>query len=89
MNPYLTIPIALPGDEEKGNPDKTVSCEILPAHVLAYHEGYAWGTFIYLSTGQAFCSTLTVKEYKEAVRKYWLEVGKAAASNVRKIQTFQ
>jgi hypothetical protein len=89
MNPYLTIPVALPGDEGKGNPDKAVPCKILPAHVLAYHEGYAWGTFLYLSTGQAFCSTLTVQEYEDAVKQYWLEVGKAAAKNVRKIQTLQ
>jgi hypothetical protein len=89
MNPYMTIPIALPGDEEKGNPDKVVSCKILPAQVLAYHEGYAWGTFLYLSTGQAFCSTLTVKEYEDLVRQYWEEVGKAATANARKIKTLQ
>jgi hypothetical protein len=89
MNPYLTIPIALPGDEQKGNPDKEVPCKILPAQVLAYHEGYAWGTFLYLSTGQAFCCTLAVREYEEAVRKYWQELGTAAAKNARKIQTLQ
>ena len=48
MNPYLTVPIALPGDEGVNNPDKTVSGKILPANVIAYHEGYSWGTFIYL-----------------------------------------
>ncbi len=84
MNPYLTIPIALPGAE--GAEDKVVPCKILPAHVISYHEGYAWGCFLYLTTGQAFCCTLTVKEYEEAVRQYWLEVGKAASGNVRKIQ---
>jgi hypothetical protein len=89
MNPYLTIPIALPGDDGIGNPDKIVPCKILPAHVLAYHEGYAWGTFIYLSTGQAFCSTLTVAEYEESLRQYWAELGKAALKNSRKIQTLQ
>jgi hypothetical protein len=76
MNPYLTIPIALPGDEDKGNPDKVVDCQILPAQVLAYHEGYGWGTCIYLSTGQAFMSTLTPKEYEAYVRKYWDEVSR-------------
>ncbi len=86
MNPYLTIPIALPGDTEKDNPDKTVDCKILPAHVIAYHEGYAWGTFIYLTTGQAFCLTCTVKEYEEMVRKYWLEIGKAGVGKVKLLQ---
>lgn len=86
MNPYLTVPIALPGDENKKNPDKTVDAKILPNNVITYHEGYAWGTFIYLTTGQAFCLTCTVKEYEEMVRKYWLEISKAAS---RKIQTFQ
>lgn len=85
MNPYLTIPIALPGVE--GTKDKTVPCKLLPGNVIAYHEGFSWGTFLYLTTGQAFCCTLTVKEYEEAVRKYWLEVGKATANNVRRIQS--
>lgn len=89
MQPYLTIPIALPGDESKGNDDKQVPCKILPAQVLAYHEGYSWGTFIYLSTGQAFMSTLTVEQYEAAVRKYWEEFAKAATKNARKIQTLQ
>lgn len=89
MNPYLTIPISLPGSEEKGNEDKVIPCKILPAHVLAYHEGYAWGTFLYLSTGQAFCCTLTVKEYEDAVRKYWVEVGKEAVNNNRKLKLLQ
>lgn len=95
MQPYLTIPIALPGKEpepgqpESGNPDKEVPCKILPAQVLAYHEGYAWGTFIYLSTGQAFCSTLTVEQYEAAVKQYWQEVAKASIKNARKIQTLQ
>lgn len=79
MQPYLTIPIALPGDEEKGNEDKTVPCKILPGQVLAYHQGYSWGTFLYLSTGQAFCSTLTVEEYEKAVKEYWAQVGKKAS----------
>ena len=83
MNPYLTIPISLPGDPKKGNNDKVVPGKILPGNVIAYHEGYAWGTFLYLTTGQAFLTELTVKEYEEAVRQYWLEVGKV---QVRKIK---
>lgn len=86
MNPFLTVPMALPGDAEKGNEDKVVNGKILPGNVIAYHEGYSWGTFIYLTTGQAFCLTCTVKEYEEMVRKYWLEIGKATT---RKIQTLQ
>jgi hypothetical protein len=82
MNPYLTIPIALPGDEGQGNKDKVVKGKILPSNVIAYHDGYSWGTFLYLTTGQAFCSTWTVAEYEEAVRKYWLEVGKAARTKI-------
>lgn len=75
---YLTIPLSLPGDEKQGNDDKTVPGKILPAHVIAYHEGYAWGTFIYLTTGQAFLTPLTVAEYELRVRQYWEEVGKNA-----------
>jgi hypothetical protein len=89
MNPYLIIPIALPGDEGQGNKDKEVPCRIVPAEVIAYHEGYAWGTFIYLSTGQAFCSTLTVDQYEATVKQYWQEAAKAATKNARKIQTLQ
>lgn len=89
MQPYLVIPIALPGDSEKGNADKEVPCKILPGQVLAYHEGYSWGTFLYLSTGQAFCCTLTVEQYEAAVKKYWEQVAKDAAGTVRKIKTLQ
>ncbi|MBX3253924.1 MAG: hypothetical protein KF862_07250 [Chitinophagaceae bacterium] len=64
---YITIPIALPGDEGLRNPDKEVSCKIDPASILAYHEGYSWGVFIYLKTGQAFCSTLTVCEFEKII----------------------
>lgn len=84
--PYLSVPIALPGDVDKGNPDKEVKCKILPANVIAYHEGFAWGTFIYLTTGQAFCLTCTVAEYEEMVRKYWLEIGKAASRKIIPLQ---
>jgi hypothetical protein len=87
VNPYMTIPIALPGDEAKKNDDKVVPCKILPAQVLAYHEGYSWGTFLYLSTGQAFCCTLTVPEYEDKVRQYWEALGKEAVKNARKIHT--
>lgn len=91
MNPYLTIPIALPGAEaigdKKAAEDKVVDCKILPGNVIAYHEGYSWGTFLYLTTGQAFCSTLTVKEYEARVRAYWQALGAAAAGNVKRIQT--
>jgi hypothetical protein len=85
MNPFLTVPMALPGDAEKGNEDKVVNGKILPGNVIAYHEGFAWGTFIYLTTGQAFCLTCTVPEYEEMVRKYWLELGKRAAGGKIKL----
>lgn len=90
FNPYLTIPIALPGKEdEQGkqiNDDKTVPCKILPQNVIAYHEGFHWGTFIYLTTGQAFCCTLTVEQYEKAVNDYWLEIGKKISKGKGVIQ---
>ena len=72
--PFLTIPIVLPGDEGQGNSDKSVDCKIQPISILAYHEGYSWGTFIYLQTGQAFCSSLTMEQLENALRAYWNEV---------------
>ena len=74
INPYLTIPLDLPGDPEKGNPDITVEGKILPAQVLAYHPGYSYGTFIYLSTGQAFLTPLSIDEYEKTVKQYWKQV---------------
>ncbi|MDP4264918.1 MAG: hypothetical protein Q8941_20485 [Bacteroidota bacterium] len=74
MNPFLTIPIALPGDDQKGNKDKTVDCKLLPQSVLAYHEGYDWGIIIYLQTGQAFMSTLTMDQFEMYLKEYWKEV---------------
>lgn len=76
MNPYLTIPLSLPGDTEQNNQDKFVDGKILPANVIAYHPGYAWGTFLYLTTGQAFLTPWTVAEYEKAVQAYWSEVEK-------------
>lgn len=74
MLPFLNIPIALPGDADKGNDDKQVTCKINPSKIDAYHEGYAWGTFIYLSTGQAFCCTLTVDQFEAQLQAYWQQV---------------
>jgi hypothetical protein len=74
MLPYMTIPIALPGDEQQGNKDKIVPCKITPSTILAYHEGFSWGTFIYLQTGQAFCCTLSMEELEAAMRDYWKQV---------------
>lgn len=76
MIAYLTVPMVLPGDQNTDNPDKIIDGKILPANVIAYHEGYAWGTFIYLTTGQAFCLSCTVKEYESMVNQYWLELAK-------------
>ncbi len=66
---FITLPISLPGDGD--NPDKAVPCQLDPTSVMAYHEGYVWGTFIYLTTGQAFCSTLTVEEYEALCAEYF------------------
>lgn len=80
MNPYLTLPLSLPGDETKGNDDKVVQGKILPGNVIAYHPGFAWGTFLYLTTGQAFLTPLNIEEYEKAVRDYWLQVAKDVVS---------
>jgi hypothetical protein len=74
--PYLTVGVVLPGAESEGvsNPDKTVPCKILPRNVIAYHAGYSWGTFIYLTTGQAFCLECTVAVYEADVAAYWKRV---------------
>lgn len=78
MNPYLTIPLSLPGDADKNNDDKVVNGKLLPGNVIAYHPGYSWGTFLYLTTGQAFLTPWTVEEYEKAVEQYWIQVGKNA-----------
>jgi hypothetical protein len=96
MLPYLTLPIALPGlppeyDKDgnlvsEGNPDKTVDCDLYPSQVIAYHEGYAFGTMLYLTTGQAFMCMLTVAEYRKAVTFYWQEAQKLGKkSNIIKM----
>lgn len=83
MSPYLSIPLSLPGDESQGNPDATVKGKIIPANVIAYHPGYAWGTFIYLTTGQAFLTPWTIEEYENAIEQYWLEISKATTRKIR------
>jgi hypothetical protein len=74
--PLLTIPIALPGDESKGNPDKAVDCKINPANIDCYHTGYDWGTIIYMKSGQPFMSTLSMEDLESALKKYWEQIGK-------------
>jgi len=85
--PFLTIPIALPGDETKGNQDKEVPCKIAPVSIQAYHEGFSWGTFVYTNTGQAFCCTLPVAEFENLLKQYWIEVAKQTKrSNLKLLQ---
>jgi hypothetical protein len=74
MLPYLRLPTVLPGDETKGNADKIVDAMIQPANIIAYHQGYGWGTFVYLTTGQAFCLSITVAEYEQKIKDYWAHV---------------
>jgi hypothetical protein len=79
---FLTIPIALPGDESKGNTDREVQCKIDPASILAWHPGYSWGTFIYLVTGQAFCCTLDVKQFEELLEKFEKAISSRIAKHI-------
>lgn len=77
MNPYLTIDVYLPANAEYGTEEKMVKGKILPAQVFAYTEGSAWGTILYLSTGQAFMIRESLKEYEAMVREYWTQIAKA------------
>lgn len=90
MYPFLTIPIVLPGaDGVPESYDKTVDCKLQPISILAYHAGYSWGTFIYLQTGQAFCSPLTVEELEAQLKGYYSKVFPShpvEANNIAKIE---
>lgn len=77
MNPYLTIDVYLPANAEYGTEEKMVKGKILPSQVFAYTEGSAWGTILYLSTGQAFMIKEDLKTYEEMVRQYWREIAKS------------
>lgn len=81
--PFLTIPIALPGDEAKDNKDKVVDCKIIPSTILFYHPGHSWGTMIYTSAG-AIMSTLTMEEFETAWRAYSDEIIKQSQATLRK-----
>jgi len=87
MLPYLHVPISLPGIDDKG--DKTVTARLLPQHVQFYHEGYAWGTFIYCQNGHALCSSWTVSEYEEAVKDYWQRIEKDIKQQSKTVKLFQ
>lgn len=76
MSVYLNIPIALPGDDNQKLKEKLVDGRIQPGNVVAYHEGYHGGTFLYLAGGTCLLTTHTVEEYENAVREYFAQVGK-------------
>lgn len=70
MNPYVTLPLSLPGDPDTGDKDKIVDGRIHPLTVIAYHPGYYWGTFLYTAIGQVFLLTCTDEEYERSVKEH-------------------
>lgn len=81
MNPYLTVPVVLPGDGSKQAPKKKIG-KILPGNVTFYHEGYDRGTFLYGPFG-AIEIEWSLTDYEQKVRDYFLELGKEAARQQR------
>jgi len=72
--PELELPVNLLG--EKDGEGKTVQGYFNPTEIAAYHDGYYpdTGIFIYLKGGQPVQIGLTLEEYRDKLRKYWLSV---------------
>jgi hypothetical protein len=69
---YVNIKIVLPAENidqegETAKEDKEVVARVNPASIVAYHPGYYWGSFIYLSEGQILCTTLTCEEIDKLI----------------------
>lgn len=80
--PELELPVNLIGAGDEGeNVGKTVKGYFNPTEIAAYHDGYYpnTGIFIYLKGGQPVQIGLTLEEYRDTIRRYWLDVGKQNA----------
>lgn len=80
MLPELELPVNLIG--EPGDMGKTVLGYFNPTEIAAYHDGYYpdTGIFIYLKGGQPVQIGLTLDEYRDKLRQYWIDVNNAATA---------
>lgn len=75
--PELELPVNLIGAGDEGeNTGKTVMGYFNPTEIAAYHDGYypETGIFIYLKGGQPVQIGLTLDEYRDKLREYWMGV---------------
>jgi hypothetical protein len=67
MQPFLEIPISIAN--VKGE-EKLTTCRMKPGNIDYYYPGFHEGTVIVLKSGQAILSTLTYKEFDDALNAY-------------------
>lgn len=78
--PELELPVNLLGEVD--GEGKTVTGYFNPTEIAAYHDGYypETGIFIYLKGGQPVQIGLTLNEYRERLREYWVAVNSQNAA---------
>lgn len=88
INPYLKIPIVLPGNQEDQEGEKTVEARLQPEEIAIYYPGYHFGTLIYLRSGAMIMTRLKPEEVDFGIDTYWKNVKKKQDKEDR-IQLFQ
>lgn len=87
MLPELELPVNLIGaGDDVEQCGKTVLGYFNPTEIAAYHDGYYpnTGIFIYLKGGQPVQIGMTLEEYRDKIREYWIAVSNQNAANQHK-----
>ncbi len=73
-NPFLKIPMILPGNENEGDEPKEAHARVLPETVQSYHPCYHWGSLIYFIGGNCIMTKLSCDELDRVFAHYWNQV---------------
>ena len=78
MNPYLNIPIILPGNE--GDEPKKTTARVQPDQIQCYYAGYNFGSLIWMIGGVCMMTELKPEEIDYGIDQYWKQVAEKEKS---------
>ncbi|MDB5288542.1 MAG: hypothetical protein JWR05_3491 [Mucilaginibacter sp.] len=87
--PELELPVNLIGAGDDGKEcGKTVMGYFNPTEIAAYHDGYypETGIFIYLKGGQPVQIAMTLEDYRQKLKEYWIEVSRQQQTIKQKLK---
>lgn len=78
----MSIPIIFPDDPQTNITGYSAKGKYLPDQIAGYVPGPTENTcFIYLKGGQVLFSEWSTDQLEQAMKQYWLELGKAMAKS--------